>query len=285
VLITGESGTGKELIARALHAGSERSRGPFFTVNCAALTETLLESELFGYRKGAFTGADRDKPGYVELAHGGTLFLDEIGEMGAAMQAKLLRVLQEGEVMPVGGKSPVQVDVRFVSATHRDLAALIREGRFREDLFYRINVARIDVPPLRERREDIPALVDHFLSVLAQEEAQPKRSIEPDALRRLVAHDWPGNVRELQHQILRLSAFVRRSVLTLRDVERYTDLPPWEGSRAPAGAPLPVDSLEALERKQILLALERAGGNKTRAADLLGINRATLFRKLKRLDL
>jgi serine/threonine-protein kinase PknK len=284
VLIVGESGTGKELIARALHARSDRSGGPFFTVNCAALPENLLESELFGYRKGAFTGATRNKPGYFELAHGGTLFLDEIGEMGAAMQAKLLRVLQEGEVLPVGGESTIRVDVRIVSATNRDLQAMIRAGTFREDLYYRIHVARVEVPPLRERTEDIPLLVDAFLGRIADEEGSPKKEIEPAALRRLAEQPWPGNVRELQHHIQRVATFARGSVLTLSDLERYGDLgaapPP-----APTGAPAEVDSLEELERKQILLALERAGGNKTKAAEILGINRVTLFRKLKRFEL
>jgi transcriptional regulator with GAF, ATPase, and Fis domain/tetratricopeptide (TPR) repeat protein len=284
VLIVGESGTGKELIARALHARSDRSGGPFFTVNCAALPENLLESELFGYRKGAFTGATRNKPGYFELAHGGTLFLDEIGEMGAAMQAKLLRVLQEGEVLPVGGESAIQVDVRIVSATNRDLQAMIRAGTFREDLYYRIHVARVEVPPLRERTEDIPLLVDAFLGRIADEEGSPKKEIEPAALRRLAEQPWPGNVRELQHHIQRVATFARGSVLTLGDLERYGDLgtarPP-----AAAGASAEVDSLEELERKQILLALERAGGNKTKAAEILGINRVTLFRKLKRFEL
>jgi len=281
VLITGESGTGKELVARALHSKSEHSEGPFFSINCAALSESLLESELFGHRKGAFTGADRDKPGYFELAHGGTLFLDEIGEMGEPMQAKLLRAIEHGEVLPVGGKSPVRFEARIVSATNRDLEARIAEGKFREDLFYRINVARIHVPPLRDRLDDIPLLVEHFLSSIADEDGSEKCEIDPAALERLAAHRWPGNVRELQHRILRMVTYSKRRKLTVRDVERYAEIP------APGPAPEPtsptqVESLEELERKQIRLALEQAGGNKTRAAALLGINRATLFRKLKR---
>jgi len=284
VLIVGESGTGKELIARALHRKSDRSGGPFLTVNCAALPEPLLESELFGYRRGAFTGAERDKPGYFELAHGGTLFLDEIGEMGPAMQAKLLRAVQDGEILPVGGKSPLRVDVRIVSATHRDLASLVREGKFREDLYYRIHVARIEVPPLRERREDIPLLVQHFLAALAEEEKRPPKTIEPEALRCLVEYDWPGNVRELQHAILRVSAFARGPAITLRDLRSYGELAPGATSKTER-LPAEVDTLEELERKQILLALQKAGGNKTRAAELLGINRATLFRKLRRFGL
>ncbi len=286
VLITGESGTGKELIARALHARSDRSGGPFFTVNCAALNPTLLESELFGHRKGAFTGADRDKPGYFELAHTGTLFLDEIGEMSEAMQAKLLRAIERGEILPVGGEAPVHVDVRIVSATHRDLEALVREGKFREDLYYRIHVARIHVPPLRERRDDIPLLVDHFLTRLAEDEGQPKREIEPEAVRYLMSLPWPGNVRELQHQLLRVAALARGSTLTLRDVKRYTHA---AAPHAPEGGggkgEMDVATLQEMERRQIVAALERAGGNKTRAAKLLGIDRATLFRKLRRLGL
>ena len=276
------------MIARALHRKGDRREGPFFTVNCAALTETLLESELFGHKRGAFTGADRDKPGYFELAAGGTLFLDEIGEMGQAMQAKLLRVIDRQEFMPVGGKAPVQADVRVVSATHRDLRKMIADGGFREDLFYRINVGRIDVPPLRDRREDVPLLVDHFLATLAEEEGQEKLEVEPAALRRLAAHDWPGNVRELQHQILRVATFTRGSVLTLKALARYSDLPmkPGESGAGPgAQKPTGVESLEETEKRQILLALDQAGGNKTRAAEILGINRATLFRKMKRFKL
>ena len=287
VVVFGESGTGKELVARALHARSDRKGGPFLTLNCAALPEPLLESELFGYRKGAFTGATRNKPGYFELAHGGTLFLDEIGEMGPSMQAKLLRVLQDGRVTPVGGESAVEVDVRIVSATHRDLQGMVREGRFREDLYYRILVARIDLPPLRERLEDLPLLVDHILGRLAAEEGGAKREVEPAVLARLAGHTWPGNVRELQHQIQRVAAFSRGDVLTLRDLERYGEfhpVAPAVADPAPASAE-EVASLEELERRQIRVALDRARGNKTRAAEILGINRVTLFRKLKRLDL
>ncbi len=286
VLVTGQSGTGKELIARALHAKSDRSGGAFFTVNCAAVSETLLESELFGYRKGAFTGADRDKPGFFELAHGGTLFLDESGEMGQAMQAKLLGAIERGEVLPVGGKSVVRVDVRVIAATHRDLTAMIRDGAFREDLYYRINVGRIHVPELRERREDIPLLVDHFLSLLAEEEKTDRKDIEPQALRLLVEHDWPGNVRELHHQIVRICAFSRGPLIRAAEVRRYGDFAATSRpGRVPAGTGATLETLEELERRQIALALETAEGNKTRAAELLGINRATLFRKLKRFDL
>jgi transcriptional regulator with GAF, ATPase, and Fis domain/tRNA A-37 threonylcarbamoyl transferase component Bud32/predicted negative regulator of RcsB-dependent stress response len=285
VLVVGESGTGKELIARALHKKSARSGGPFFTINCAAVNETLLESELFGYRKGAFTGADRDKPGYFELAHGGTLFLDEIGEMGQAMQAKLLGAIERGEVLPVGGKSPVRVDVRIVAATHRDLPEMIREGGFREDLYYRVNVGRIPVPPLRRRRQDIPLLVEHFLQILAAEEEREKLEIEPAALKLLMTQAWPGNVRELQHQILRVATFVKGTLITARDLRRYGDLAPVGAAAPQAADDGHVESLEEMEKRQIRRALEEAGGNKTRAAEILGINRATLFRKIKRLSL
>jgi transcriptional regulator with GAF, ATPase, and Fis domain len=282
VLVLGESGAGKELIARALHARSDRSGGPFFTVNCAALPENLLESELFGYRKGAFTGADRNKPGFFQLAHGGTLFLDEIGEMGPAMQAKLLRVLQEGEVLPIGASSPVPVDVRIVSATNRDLPAMVKEGTFREDLFYRIHVARIEVPPLRDRREDIPLLVDHFLEEIARAEGTEKRRMDPGALARLAEHPWPGNVRELHHLIHRLCAFAKGPVVSRAEIERYGDLSPAPRSAPPPPLSGPVESLEQAERRQILRALQESRGNKSRAAEILGINRATLFRKLRR---
>jgi transcriptional regulator with GAF, ATPase, and Fis domain len=282
VLVVGESGAGKELIARALHARSDRSGGPFFTINCAALPENLLESELFGYRKGAFTGADRNKPGFFQLAHGGTLFLDEIGEMGPAMQAKLLRALQEGEVLPIGAASPVAVDVRIVSATNRDLPAMVKEGKFREDLFYRIHVARIEVPPLRDRRDDIPLLVDHFLGEIAREEGTEKRRIDPGALARLAEHPWPGNVRELHHLVHRLAAFTRGPVVTRGEIERYGDLGAQPRGEPPASPVGPVENLEQTERRQILRALEESRGNKSRAAEILGINRATLFRKLRR---
>ena len=289
VMIQGESGTGKELIARALHTRGANPAGPFFTINCAAIHESLLESELFGHRKGAFTGADRNKPGYFELAHGGTLFLDEVGEMGPAMQAKLLRVIENGEVFAVGAQASKQIDVRIVTATHRDLKSMIAEGSFREDLFYRFHVGSITIPPLRERREDIPLLVDHFLKVQAEEEGVDPHTVEPDALRLLASQQWPGNVRELQHQLLRVTAFLREGPLTARALHRYGDLPAAgttdlsSVSAISPGDPFP--TLETMETQHLRAALERADGNRTRAAELLGINRATLFRRLKKLDL
>ena len=202
VLIQGESGTGKELIARALHFNSKRKDHPFVSENCSAIPETLLESEFFGYEKGAFTGADQDKPGLFEIANGGTLFLDEISEMNLDMQAKLLRVLQEGEIRRVGGKKTIRVDVRLISACNRDLAEEVRKKRFRSDLFYRINVITIELPPLRERKEDIPLLVEHFLQRGAKKIGRKKR-ISPRALEYLMEYDWPGNVRELENEIER----------------------------------------------------------------------------------
>ena len=293
VLITGDSGTGKELIARALHYNGPRKKERFLTVNCAAFTETLLASELFGYKRGAFTGADRDRKGIFELADRGTLVLDEIGDMPMTMQAKLLRVLQEGEVLPVGGKDIVHVDVRVVAVTNRDLRHRIAEGQFREDLFYRLNVANVHLPSLRQRREDIPLLVEHFLEKVATEESRPRKRITGAALRLLTAYDWPGNIRELEHEIVKLVTFASGEILDEAAVRENSGIfqppiprRPVVDSFAEAGT-LPGDdavSLRESERRQILRALEAAGGNRTQAARILGINRATLFRKLKRLE-
>jgi len=295
LLITGESGTGKELIARAVHFNSPRKKERMLGVNCAAFTETLLASELFGYKRGAFTGADRDRKGIFELAHRGTLILDEIGDMPHSMQPKLLRALQEGEVLPVGGKEIVKVDVRVIAITNQDLRRLISEGRFREDLFYRLNVANVHIPPLRERKEDIPLLVDHFLDKIAADEGKPRKRLTGAALRLLAAYDWPGNVRELEHDIVKLVTFTRGDTIDEKEMrENSVIFQPSIQSRAPAGAATEqaagkgaagTQTLRDSERHQILHALEVAGGNRTRAAQLLGINRATLFRKLRRLGL
>src|SRR5262245_14007302 len=206
VLIHGESGTGKGLVARAIHSRSARGARRFFSENCSALSESLLESELFGHVRGAFTGADRDRKGILELAHGGVLFLDEIGDMSLRMQSKLLRALQEKEIRPVGGKEAIRIDVRLISATHRSLPLLIRDGAFREDLFYRVNVITIHLPPLRERREDIPSLVDHFLGRIASETGLPRKQCSSGALELLSAYDWPGNIRELENVVQRAVA-------------------------------------------------------------------------------
>ncbi len=287
VLVTGESGTGKDLVARVLHYNGPRREKRFVTVNCAALTDTLLESELFGHRRGAFTGAERDRKGLFEQADGGTLFLDEIGEMPLHLQPKLLRAIQFGEIRRVGEDTPRHVDVRIVAATNRDLAQAVAEGSFREDLFYRLDVARIHLPPLRERMEDIGLLVEHFLEQAAHRSGAPPKRIEPAALRLFLRHDWPGNVRELENEVLKLATFTEGDVITEVDVlENATFLEKKARRRgsapAAAGAP-PVPTLEEAEIEQIRQALRAAKGNRTRAARMLGIDRSTLYRKLKRL--
>jgi DNA-binding NtrC family response regulator len=276
VLIYGESGTGKELVARALHAASPRAARRFVPVDCGALPESIIESELFGHAKGAFTGAV-GAPGLFRVADGGTLFLDEIGELPPAVQAKLLRALQEKEVRPVGSTTSVAVDLRIITATHRDLERMVADGSFRTDLFYRLNVVRIEIPPLRERREDIPLLVQHFIEKYARA-AQPIEGIEESALERLCAHDWPGNVRELENAIEAAIALAPGPRLRAEDLPR--DPRTVSGDRAgPAMLPL---SLVAYERAAIERALQEAHGDATEAARLLGIGRSTLYRKLAR---
>lgn len=277
VLIQGESGTGKELIARAIHYNSPRADKPFVVVDCGALAETLLESELFGHVKGAFTGAIANKKGLLEEADGGTCFLDEIGDIGPSVQAKLLRFLQEREIKRVGGTEGIKLDVRVIAATHQDLEALVKEGRFREDLFYRLSVVSLLLPPLRERKEDIPLLAEHFLSKYASQSRREISHISPEAMALLCEHDWPGNVRELEHVIERAVA------LTANPVLLPEDLPPKlrreAGTEVPEGRPL---TLKELERQHIQRVLRVAGGNKKLAADLLGIHRRTLYRLAKR---
>jgi transcriptional regulator with GAF, ATPase, and Fis domain len=287
VLIQGESGTGKELIARKLHFQSERSDKPYIVVNCGALQESLLESELFGHEKGSFTGAVAQKIGLCELADGGTLFLDEIGELSLPIQAKLLRFLQEGEFYRVGGKKAISVDVRVVSATNRDLEVEVREGRFREDLFYRLNTITLRMPPLRKRTEDIPQLIQHFLRGGPK---SPQYKIDPRVFSALQTYEWPGNIRELQNTIERLK------ILSERNEIRFEDLPPnlraaqaSSGSIPASGDPLPglVSSprtLEEVEREHILRTLSQCQGNKTRAAQSLGITIKTLYNKLHRYE-
>jgi two-component system response regulator HydG len=282
VLIAGESGTGKELIARCLHANSPRRDQPFVVVNCAAITETLLESELFGHEKGAFTGAERRREGRFMQAHQGTIFLDEVGEMPAAMQAKLLRVIQEREIQRVGGTEVLEVDVRILAATHRDLAAEVAAGRFREDLFYRLNVVALKVPPLRERQDDIPLLAGHFLTRYAERNRKTVRGFTPRCLDLLLRHDWPGNVRELEN------AVERAVILMAGDYVSEKDLPlsiagagealPAPGEPSAPGGPR---TLEDIEREAILATLQRTEGNKSKAAEMLGITRKTLYKKLK----
>jgi len=275
VLVTGESGTGKELVARAIHSLSPRKERPFVAVNCAALPETLLESELFGHVAGAFTDARRDRKGRVALAEGGTLFLDEIGDVPPGVQVKLLRVLQEREYEPVGSSSPVKADVRIVCATNRDLERLVAEGRFRQDLYYRVNVVRVDLPPLRERREDIPLLVEHFLARLASIRGIPKPEVSSEAMGRLMSHDWPGNVRELQNAIEHATALAGSGRIEPAHLPEH--LAPKRGEVA-SGL-----SLRELERRAIIEALRRNDWHRLAAARELGINKTTLWRKMKAL--
>jgi DNA-binding NtrC family response regulator len=275
VLVTGESGTGKELVARALH--DQSGRATFVAVNCAALPEALLESELFGHVRGAFTGADREKLGLFHAADGGTLFLDEIGEMPLALQPKILRALESGEVRQVGSTEARPVDVRVIAATHRDLEAEAAAGRFREDLLWRLNVLHLSVPPLRERAADVPLLAEHFLA--ADPAASAERRISREAMALLTAYPWPGNVRELRNAIARAATLATGAEI------RADDLPPRlrEGTRATsmvAGASQRQLSLRDLEREYILEVMRQTGGNKSRAAELLGLDRKTLYRKL-----
>ena len=277
VLIQGETGTGKELIARAIHAASRRRERPFVTVDCSALAESLLESELFGHVKGAFTGAVGDTRGLFEAAGGGTCFLDEIGEVSPCVQAKLLRVLQEREVRRVGGTDSLKVDVRVIAATNKDLAALVADGKFRDDLFYRLSVVTISLPSLRDRREDIPLLADHFLrSYRAANELAPA-AISDEAMALLVAYDWPGNVRELQHAVERAAALAPNPVVLPED------LPPKLLSVACQDpTPQKALSLQEVVRGHLRYVLKEARWNKKLAAQLLGIHRRTLYRLTKR---
>ncbi len=279
VLIQGASGTGKELVAQAIHHLSPRASGPFVAVHCAALSPTLLESELFGHEKGAFTGAVARRKGRFELANGGTLFLDEIGEIDAAVQIKLLRVLETRQFERVGGDETLSSDVRFVAATNRDLAAEVRAGRFREDLYYRLDVVGIRMPTLAERVSDIPMLCDHFVKEFAPRNNRTVSGIEPAAMALLQAYPWPGNVRELRNTIEKMVVLSRGELLTVQDVPANVR----DGAETAARTspePIPTESLAQAEKRKILAALDAAGGNRSRAADALGISRRTLHRKL-----
>ncbi|HPQ89749.1 MAG TPA: sigma 54-interacting transcriptional regulator [Candidatus Mcinerneyibacteriales bacterium] len=280
VLITGESGTGKEVLARTMHQISPRKEGPFITVNCGALPDNLLESELFGYKAGAFTGAVKDKPGRFHLARGGTIFLDEIGELSPTMQVKLLRVLQDKTFEPLGGTQTEKSDARVIAATNRDLEEEVKAGRFREDLFYRINVIRLHLPPLRERQEDIPLLTEQFIRLFNSRGKNPMQGVSPEVYQAFLSYGWPGNIRELENVIERAFILCRSSVIT-------PDLLPPE--LAPPGPPRDTSSLQkASERVEASLlrdVLERNGGDKVKAARELGIHKSTLYRKLKRLGL
>jgi DNA-binding NtrC family response regulator len=278
VLIQGESGTGKELIARSVHFNSDRSDRPFLAVNCGALSESLLESELFGHKKGSFTGAVTDSKGLFRSASGGTLFLDEIGEMTPSLQVKLLRALQEHEVTPVGSTETIRFDARIIAATNKDLEAKVAEGRFREDLYYRLNVVEITVPPLRERRDDIPILVRHFASRSSRRQGINEPPVTAVALEALKAYDWPGNIRELEHVIERSVILTPERIDTASLPEKLTVA---GGNIRGSGSPL---TLDEVERKYISEILERVDGDKVQAAHILGIDLSTLYRKLKRYE-
>ncbi len=282
VLVQGESGTGKEVLARYIHELSERSDNSFLSINCGALTESLLESELFGHVKGSFTGAVKDKQGLFVAANGGTLFLDEVGEMVPATQVRLLHVLQQHEVIPVGATEPVTVDVRIIAATNADLEERIRQGAFRTDLFYRLNVIAIHLPPLRDRRDDIPLLAENFLTQFARRRGVDSKRLDEGALQALLEYDWPGNVRELENALERAVAMganetIGREVLPARVIERRPA--PLVGGQPPPNPPL-----EIIERAYIEWVLRSEGGNKTRAAEVLGIDPSTLYRKLARFE-
>lgn len=284
VLILGESGTGKELIARELHRLSARSIGSFVSINCAALPETLLESELFGHVKGSFTGAFRDKPGLFQAAEGGTFFLDEVSETSPAIQVKLLRVLQEREVVPVGGSKPIKVDVRLISATNSDLYKAVEEGRFRRDLFYRLNVIQLELPPLRQRGQDILMLADHFLNKYCHRQGRPAKSLSPEAREFLLGYRWPGNVRELENVmeravVLSKGPAIEKNHLPADLFKKPAKAIPDQGQ--PQLQNYTDSSLKEDEKQKIISVLQSCGGNKTKAAKKLGIHYATLYRKLK----
>jgi two-component system response regulator HydG len=279
VLITGESGTGKELVAKSIHYSGLRKEGPFVAVNCAAIPETLLESELFGYKKGAFTDAKSDKKGLVFEAHKGTLFLDEITEMPLVLEAKLLRMIEEREVRPLGDTNSHSIDVRTIASSNRDIGSLIREGKFREDLYYRLKVIDIELPPLRERKEDIPLLIQHFIAKFSDEMKKKLSGVSEDALKLLVEYPWPGNVRELENVIQRAITLTRHETILPDDLpssmlheirEKVLD----RGFRAKY-------SLDQLEKEYIRKILIEVGGNKSKAAEILGLDRKTLYRKLE----
>src|SRR6202167_2914798 len=283
VLIGGESGVGKDLVARAIHEHSQRANGPFVKINSTAIPETLLDSELFGYEKGAFSGAMTNKPGKFELADKGTLFLDEIGDVPGATQVKLLRVLQEREFERLGGTKTIKVDVRLIAATNRDLREALEQGTFREDLYYRLNVVPIDIAPLRQRKEDIPDLVNLFISRFAGDSGKPVESISPEAMQILVNYHWPGNVRELQNIIERACALAKGTVLEVADI--HLDLRPAKAANG-AGGFLPEGmTLEHWEDEMIREALRRANGNKSQAARLLGLSRNALRYRLSKIGI
>ncbi len=284
VLIHGETGTGKELVARAVHAASPRQAGPFVAINCAAVPANLLESELFGHARGAFTDAKSQRQGLFVEASGGTLFLDEIGEMPLEMQAKLLRVLQERRVRPIGSNQEVDFDARLVTATHRDLEVDVEKRRFREDLFYRINVVKIDVPPLRERGGDVLKLASYFLGRFAERSGKGKLSLSPQAAERILSYNWAGNVRELENAMERAVALARLDQITVEDLPDRVRSYRADRFLLSADDPKEVVSLEEIERRYIYRVIKILGGNKARAAELLGLDRRTLYRRLEKYE-
>jgi DNA-binding NtrC family response regulator len=288
LLVRGESGTGKELVAEAAHQHSARREGPFVAVNCAAISRELVESELFGHEKGAFTGADAKRKGRFEAAHGGTIFLDEIGDMAPETQAKVLRVLQERRFERVGSTQPVEVDVRIIAATHRDLEADVKTDRFREDLYYRLKVVEIEIPALRERREDIPALVDQFLSQLAERLGRPPRAIRSEALARLARHDWPGNVRELRNVVEQAAVLAAGEAIEVEDLRLPDATDGAVSGPALPDAPFADAKRQVMgdfERSYLLAALRRHGGNISRTAAAIGMVRQSLQQKIRELEL
>lgn len=282
ILILGETGTGKELVARAIHFNSIRSEKPFLPVNCAALAETLLESELFGYAKGAFTGATRDKQGVFEVAHGGTVFLDEIGDISPRLQQILLRVLENGEIQPVGSTARKKVDVRVVAATNKELEDMVKQGTFRADLYYRLNVISLELPPLRARKEDIATLAGHFLRKYAAENTKTIHDISRDALRLLERYQWPGNVRELENVIERATLLETSREITPESLSENIRTAP---QAPPVNPDEDLQTLEEVGRTYIQTVLEKTGGNKARASEILGINRTSLWRMIHRLKI
>jgi len=284
VLILGESGTGKELVANAIHQNSPRKENPFIKVNCAALPETLLESELFGHEKGAFTGASSTRPGRFRQAHTGTVFLDEIAEMSPATQAKILRVLQEQAFEPLGGGSTVEVDIRVIAATNRVLEEEMEQGRFREDLYYRLNVISVTIPALRERKDDLPLLAEHFLEIYARKNRRIIKGFSPRAIDLLMRYSWPGNVRELENAVERAVILARGETISPDELPRsIRAMDPCASETAPDNAScVPGRALKDVEKDMILSTLEQTGGNRTRAADILGISRRALQLKLKK---
>ena len=283
VLLQGETGTGKERVARLVHRLSQRATKPFVVCNCSAVVSTLAESELFGHERGAFTGARKAKAGLFEAARGGTLFFDQVQELPLSLQPKLLRILENREFSRLGSGRPIKTDVRVIAAANRDLKEEVREKRFREDLFYRMNTATLTIPPLRERREDIPLLVEHFLAVFSKQFGKPVRMISREAMSFLMAHPWEGNVRELRNLVERAVAVSRRRVLTRRDLR--LPAPRRASGDAPELAPAELISLDELERRQIRKVLEMTGGNREQAARALGVSRSTLYRRLSDLGL